>query len=117
LILIGETEAANEPACGAATLRQALNALDALAAAGGDPFRYRLLRTETLTWLGDAETRQGNAVVALKHRRALWRLADCSLRFGQVYEALAERAKLPNDQRTARQQVRDWYQKKSSALG
>jgi tetratricopeptide (TPR) repeat protein len=75
LILIGETEAANEPARGAATLRQALDVLDTLAATGGDPFRYRLLRTETLTWLADAENRQGQSGAALKRLRdaqAVW---------------------------------------------
>lgn len=69
LILIGETEAVKEPARGAATLRQALDELRALAATGGDPFRYRLLQREALTWLADAENRQGQTAVALKHLR------------------------------------------------
>jgi tetratricopeptide (TPR) repeat protein len=69
LIMIGETEAVNEPARGAATLRHALDELDALAAAGGDPFLYRLLRTEALAWLADAENRQGNYAGALKRLR------------------------------------------------
>src|SRR5262245_46153843 len=75
LILIGETEALNEPPRGAATLRQALDELSALAAAGGDPFRYRLLQTETLTWIADAENRQDQRAAALKHLRdaqAVW---------------------------------------------
>lgn len=75
LILIGETEAVNEPARGAETLRQALDELRAPALASGDPFRYRLLQTEALTWLADAENRQGNHAAALKHLRdaqAVW---------------------------------------------
>ena len=41
----------------------------------GDPFRYRLLQTETLTWLADAENRLGDRAGALKHLReaqAVW---------------------------------------------
>jgi len=80
LILIGETEAAPDPARGAATLRQALDELRALAAASSDPFRYRLLQTEALTWLADAENRQGQHAAALKRLRdaqAVWQtLAD-----------------------------------------
>ena len=75
LILIGETEAVSEPARGAATLRRALEELRTLAAAGGAPFRYRMLQVETFTWLADAENRQGNAASALKslnEARAVW---------------------------------------------
>lgn len=75
LILIGETEAVTDPARGAATLRQALIELRAMSQASGDPFRYRLLQHETLTWLADAENRQANQTVALKHLRdaqAVW---------------------------------------------
>ncbi len=76
LILLGETEAVNDPARGAVTLRQALESLRALAATGSDSFRYRLLQTEALTWLSDAETRHGNIAAALNHLReaqAVWR--------------------------------------------
>ncbi|MEK7832637.1 MAG: tetratricopeptide repeat protein, partial [Acidobacteriota bacterium] len=177
LISIGETEAVNEPARGAATLRQALDELRAPALASGDQFRYRWMQTETLTWLADAENRQGNHAFALKHLReaqavwqtlaaeqpndfsvksqncdlqqilaeallamgdfdgalkalrealtfaesekaskpddvrALWRLADCYRRFGQHHEALARRAKQPDERRAPRQQARDWFQK------
>jgi tetratricopeptide (TPR) repeat protein len=75
LILIGETEAIHEPARGAATLHRALEELRTLAAAGGDPFRYRMLQAETLTWLADAENRQSNRVAAfnyLREAQAVW---------------------------------------------
>jgi serine/threonine protein kinase/tetratricopeptide (TPR) repeat protein len=177
LILIGETEAVNEPARGAATLRQALDELRSPALANGTPFRYRLLQTEALTWLAEAENRQGQHAAALKHLReaqavwqtlaaeqpyefsvkaqncdlqqilaealqaqgdfdgalialrealafaeseksakpddirALWRLADCYKRFGQYYEALARRAKQPDERRAIWTQARDWHQK------
>ncbi len=75
LILIGETEAVNDPARGAATLRRAMDELRTLAAAGGNPFRYRMLQVETFTWLADAENRQGNSANALKYLqegRSVW---------------------------------------------
>src|SRR5262249_49180236 len=75
LILIGETEAVNEPSRGAATLRQAMDELRALAAGGGDPFRYRLLQTETLTYLASAENRLGagaSARTRLREAQAAW---------------------------------------------
>jgi len=75
LILIGETEAVSQPARGAATLRQAMDELRASAASSDDPFRYRLLQTEALTWLADAENRQGHHDTALKNLRdaqAVW---------------------------------------------
>ena len=75
LILIGETEAVNDPARGAATLRRAMDELRSLAAAGGDPFRYRMLQVETFIWLADAENRQGNPAAALKtlnEGRTVW---------------------------------------------
>ena len=49
----------------------------ASAAIGGDLFRYRLLQTEALTWLADAENRQGQRATALKHLRdaqAVWQM-------------------------------------------
>lgn len=69
LILIGETEAVREPARGVATLLHALEELRAPILASGDMFRYRLLQHETLTWLADAENRQGQPAAALKHLR------------------------------------------------
>jgi tetratricopeptide (TPR) repeat protein len=77
LVLTGATEAVNEPARGAATLRQALDELRAMAAAGGDPFRYGFGQAEALTRLADAENRQGNLAIALKHLReaqAVWQM-------------------------------------------
>src|SRR5262249_55296924 len=75
LILIGETEAVNEPARGAATLRQAMDELRALSAAGSDSFRYRMLRTETLIYLAAAENRLGDhagARTRLREAQAVW---------------------------------------------
>ncbi|MBS1790609.1 MAG: serine/threonine protein kinase [Acidobacteria bacterium] len=69
LILIGETEAVKEPARGTATLLRALEELHAPILATGDPFRYRLLQHETLTWLAEAENRQGQTAISLKHLR------------------------------------------------
>lgn len=176
LILIGETEAVNDPARGAATLRRAMDELRLLVA-GGNSFRYRMLQAETLTWLADAENRQGNSASALKSLNearviwktmaaeqpddfgvkvrncelhqilaealqaqgdfdaarnalqqaqsfaeaertkkpddavALWRVADCYKRFGKYHEALAQRAKLPEERRANHKQACDWYRK------
>jgi hypothetical protein len=52
-----------------------MDELRALAAGGGDPFRYRLLQSETLIYLASAENRLGAGVSArtrLRDAQAVW---------------------------------------------